>query len=292
VGFNHNAEGPYEAQLIIRDVTLPPGEEWVPRFTGWLVIHVSRGVGYWMTGTKMNCELLTGTVLSLSNHAQGLVRASQVGELGLQYFHVEPKRLTGLATIADQRVLKSAAEDDKQSLRLAPANTRLSDIFKKLSSKENAKTLPARAQLLLLFLEVFRGDFQHAAIDEAEVVDAKERLRLVLNQTLVDDVSELDFSELVRKTGCSPRHVSRLFTELMGVSFREKQTEIRLARACELLATTNSKVAAVAMESGYQSTSFFNLMFKQRFGVNPTKWRQQAKRDKTPKRAVRRLQLS
>jgi AraC-like DNA-binding protein len=75
---------------------------------------------------------------------------------------------------------------------------------------------------------------------------------------------------------------------LMGVSFREKQTQLRLERACELLATTDSKVAVVAMESGYQSTSFFNLMFKQRFGVSPTKWREQAKQGKPAKRATRR----
>jgi AraC-like DNA-binding protein len=291
LGLNVKPEGPYEPQLVIRDVTLAPGGEWAPRLPGWLVIHVSCGVGYWMH-TKMNCELPNGMVVLLSDHVQGLVRASQLGELGLQYFRVEPKRLTGLVTMSDQRVLKSAAEDEKLSLRFATANAQLSDKFKKLSAKETAKTLPARAQLLQLFLELFRGDFHQAVVEEAEVVDAKERLRLMLNETLVDDVPELDFSELVSKTGCSPRHVSRLFTELMGVSFREKQTELRLERACELLATTNSKVAVVAMESGYQSTSFFNLMFKQRFGMNPTKWRQQVKRAKMPNRATRRWRLS
>jgi AraC-like DNA-binding protein len=33
----------------------------------------------------------------------------------------------------------------------------------------------------------------------------------------------------------------------------------------------------VALESGYQSLSLFNLMFKRRFGTTPAKWRFQTK---------------
>ena len=136
-------------------------------------------------------------------------------------------------------------------------------------------------QLLQLFLEVFGGNFQQPQADVTGVFDARERLKQMLNQTPVSDLLELSFSELVSKTRCSPRHVSRLFTELVGVSFREKQAELRLARACELLATTDSKVVDVAMESGYQSTSLFSAMFKQRFGTSPAKWREQARQAQT-----------
>jgi AraC-like DNA-binding protein len=105
---------------------------------------------------------------------------------------------------------------------------------------------------------------------------------------------ELSFAELVSKTRCSPRHVSRLFTELVGVSFREKQAELRLARACDLLATTDSKVVEVAQESGYQSTSLFSAMFKQRLGISPAKWREQLKgnRRRPSKLVVSRLRIA
>jgi AraC-like DNA-binding protein len=292
LNLNQKADGPYEPQLVINDTTLPPGGEWSPRLPGWLIVHVSRGVGYWLHA-RLNRELLTGSVMLISHQVQGSVRASQVGELHLQYFRTEPKRLTGLVTMADQKVLESAADDAGLSLRFLAPDAQLSEKFNKLSAKEMAKTLPARTQLLQLFLEVFHGDFQQAQAPKPEVTDAKERLRIMLKETLVDDVSKLDFSELVTKTGCSPRHVSRLFTELVGVSFREKQTELRLARACELLATTDSKVAVVAIESGYQSTSFFNLMFKQRFGMNPTRWREQVRHGKKPvKRILRRWRIA
>jgi AraC-like DNA-binding protein len=290
IRFSVKPEAPHEPQLVLGQIALAAGSEWEPRLPGWLVVQVSCGVGYWLH-RSLNRELETGAMLLFSDQVRGCFLASQVGELHLQFFRVEPSKLTGLITMADQRILESAAGDEKLALRILPPNIDLAGKFKKIGAKETAKTLPARAQMLQIFLEVFAGDFRQAPLDEAEMLDAKDRLRATLNETLVDDVAEIDFSELVNKTGCSPRHVSRLFTELVGVSFREKQTELRLARACELLASTDSKVAVVALESGYQSTSFFNLMFKQRFGVNPTKWREQVKRSRAAKRVVKRWQV-
>jgi AraC-like DNA-binding protein len=75
------------------------------------------------------------------------------------------------------------------------------------------------------------------------------------------------------------------------MSFREKQAELRMVRAQELLATTESKVLEVALESGYQSVSLFNLMFKRRFGVSPGKWREQIKKYRPCRRAPERMQM-
>lgn len=226
----------------------------------------------------MNNELQTGAVLVVSDQARGAIRASQVGELRLHFFRVEPRKLTGLVTMADQQFLQDAAKSEKLSQRLLPPNPQFSDRL--LRFNEAGNTFPTRAQLLQLFVEAFGGNFQPPESEEPASVDAKERLRQLLNQMPVSELLEIDFAELVDKTGCSPRHVSRLFTELVGVSFREKQVELRLARARELLATTDSKVIDVALESGYQSTSLFNLMFKQHFGVSPAKWREQFRRRK------------
>jgi len=239
----------------------------------------------------MNWELQAGAVVLLSDQAQGYVRASQAGGLRLHFFRVEPRKLTGLVSMADQTLMQKAAGDETFSLRVLPPDAQFSDKFKELSSEKARSNFPARVHLLQLFLDVFGGNFQQPLPDATQVVDARERLKQMLDQTPVSELLELSFPELVSKTRCSPRHVSRLFTELVGVSFREKQAELRLTRACELLATTGSKVVDVAMESGYQSTSLFSAMFKQRFGTSPAKWREQARRRTHAKRAVRRLRV-
>ena len=271
-------------------MALLPGGEWSPQLPGWLVIHVSSGVGYWLH-PRRNWELEPGAVVLLSDQTRGCVRASEMGELRLHYFRMDPRKLTGLVSLTDQTRLQEAAGDEKLSLRILLPNAQCSDKFRKLGSDNARNTFPARVQLLQLFLEVFGGDFQKPPADLAAAFDARERLKQTLNQTPVSDLAELSFSDLVSKTRCSPRHLSRLFTALVGVSFREKQTELRLTRACELLATTDSKVVDVALESGYDSTSLFNAMFKQRLGTSPAKWRKQARNRKPAKRAVRRLRV-
>jgi AraC-like DNA-binding protein len=190
--------------------------------------------------------------------------------------------------------MQNAAGDEKLSLRVVSPCNRFSEKFKELGSEQARNSFPARVQLLQLFLEVFGGKFQQPQADMTGFIDARERLRQTLSQTPVSELLEIGFPELVSKTGCSPRHVSRLFTELVGVSFREKQAELRLAQACELLTTTDSKVVEVAEESGFQSTSLFSAMFKQRFGVSPAKWRERCKSKgrKPAKQAVRRLRLA
>lgn len=278
---------------MIHELILPPGDEWSPQLPGWLVIHVTSGVGYWLH-TRLNWELRPGAVVLVSEMVHGSVRASQVGELRLHFFRMEPGKLAGLVSMADQALLQSASGDEKLSLRLLPPNPQFSDRVRGVSSEKVRNTFPARVQLLQLFLDVFGGTFQPPAAESAGGIDARERLRHMLNQTPVSELLELSFSELVSRTRCSARHVSRLFTELVGVSFREKQAELRLARACDLLATTDSKLVEVAQESGYQSTSLFSVMFKQRYGISPAKWREQLKGNgrRPAKVGFRRLRIA
>jgi AraC-like DNA-binding protein len=94
----------------------------------------------------------------------------------------------------------------------------------------------------------------------------------------------------VQEMCCTPRHFSRTFHEVVGTSFRDKQAEVRLRRAKELLATTQSKVLEVALESGYQSLSLFNLMFKKHTGVTPGQWRAQTRTRKSDRKTVSPLQ--
>src|SRR5580692_10499412 len=97
---NLKPENSHEPQLVLGEVVLPSGGEWAVQAPGWLLIHVSSGVGYWMS-PRANCELQTGAVVIHSDQIRGCVRASQMGELHLHYFRTEPGKLTGLVTMAD-----------------------------------------------------------------------------------------------------------------------------------------------------------------------------------------------
>ncbi len=111
-----------------------------------------------------------------------------------------------------------------------------------------------------------------------------KRLQQLLQKSPAAELVEMDFNELAAMTCCTARHLSRIFYKLVGASFSEKRAEIRLARAEELLATSNSKVVPVALDSGYNSLSQFNLMFIRRYGIRPGQWREKFGRGNLPGR--------
>jgi AraC-like DNA-binding protein len=263
----------YLPHLVIREMSLLPEGEWSPRLPGWSLIQVASGTGYCLH-PRVNQKLETGTVLVMAAQARGSIRASQLGGLSLSFFHVEPERLTGLVSLNEQRFFETAASKELSSPQIFPALSPVAIKMRTLCAGPARTGASFRLQLLQLFTEVFGNELEKAGSGQGAALDARERLLEFLKQTPESELLHLRFAELVSMTHCTPRHLSRIFSDVVGMSFRDRQTELRLNRACELLATTESKVVDVALESGYQSLSLFNLLFTRRFGVSPGKWRQ------------------
>jgi AraC-like DNA-binding protein len=263
----------YEPHLAVREFSVPSGKTWTPAPNGWSVVFVGQGNGYCLH-TQCNLELETGATLLLAGQAGITIRASQLGAMSLHTFCVMPGRLAGLITLGEADFLKQAAARNKGAIRLHPPQSPAAVKLKELcAGTGHPGGLLLRLKLLQLFIEAFGGELQMAATLPV-VSDARERLQVFLRTTAPSELAEMSFSDLARRTNCTSRHLSRIFHELAGMSFREKRAEIRMARARELLAGGNSKVVEVALESGYKSLSLFNLTFTRRFGTSPGRWRQ------------------
>ncbi len=274
-----NSTSAFDPHLVVRDWMLLPGAEWQPSSASWLMVGVATGVAYWMHFPR-NQELDRGALLLIPSGIKGTIRSSQLAETKLRFFQVNPELLTGLITIGDQRWLQQAASHETPEwFRYFPFQSPPAEKFQRLCETRNGSDLLLRLQLLLLFLEAL-GPAPWPKRLPGPAPDAGARARLVelLNEVSASELMKMDFEELAQKMCCTPRHLSRTFHDVVGVSFRQKQAETRLNRAQELLATTRSKVLDVALESGYQSLSLFNLMFKRRFGITPAKFRQAATR--------------
>ena len=282
-----NSKRSFEPHLVIREIALPPGSEWNPQSSGWSFLHFTRGIGYWLH-PKGNHELTTGSALLFSDRAPGTIRASQVGEVTVHFFRLQPERLLGLATLSEQQFLQNAATVEHLALRVFAPSEPVAKSFRTLCENNNGSHFRLRLRLLDLFIQAFGQELPNQTAKEP-AIDAKARLTRMLNQTPVSELLDLSFADLALEMRCTPRHLSRIFHELVGMSFREKQTHVRLVRAQELLATTQCKVVEVALESGYQSLSLFNATFKRRFGVTPGKWREQTQNQKHGKRNRGRL---
>ncbi|MCX7805372.1 MAG: PocR ligand-binding domain-containing protein [Planctomycetota bacterium] len=74
----------------------------------------------------------------------------------------------------------------------------------------------------------------------------------------------------------SPSRFSHLFSEMMGVSFREYVLRLRIERAKFLLANTPASVGEIAVRCGFQDPNHFSRIFRRAAGVPPTEFREQA----------------
>jgi AraC-like DNA-binding protein len=262
----------YEPHLAIREFSILPGKEWALKPCDWSLIQVEDGMGYWLQA-QSSIDLSPGVVLLVSGDESGRIRASQLSSMSLYSFSVTPARLTGLLTLSEQDFLKQAASQNDLAFQIFPASSPIALKMRELYASNNPNALTFRLTLLQLFVEIFGKKMEQPAPPQKSG-NARERFRSFLMSTSPDALAEMSFEELARITCCTPRHLSRIFYELVGMSFCDKRAEIRLGRARELLATSRSKVVEVAFESGYKSLSLFNQMFTRRFGISPGKWRQ------------------
>jgi AraC-like DNA-binding protein len=272
----------YQQNLAVRELTIPSGGEWLPRLNGWSLIHVRQGTGYCLQ-TRENRELATGTVLLASGLLQGCIRASQLGELCLNSFNIIPEQLTGLITLGEQHLLQMPPPGEPLLKILPPENpvaVRTSGLF----ADKTRRGLSFRLELLQIFAGLLLDEPRPEVMEEAETgaSDALKRLEMLMQEVPVAELLEMDFNELAERTHCTARHLSRIFCKLVGMSFTDKRAELRLEKARQLLANSHSKVVQVALESGYNSLSQFNLMFVRRYGMSPSKWRQKYGRFNKP----------
>lgn len=82
----------------------------------------------------------------------------------------------------------------------------------------------------------------------------------------------LSVAQLAAVAGVSQWHFSRTFKAATGRTPHQFVIERRLARAAELLRTTDRPLAAVALDVGFASQSHLAAHFRRRFGVTPAQF--------------------
>lgn len=74
---------------------------------------------------------------------------------------------------------------------------------------------------------------------------------------------------IARRVGCSPFHLSRIFSQEAGQTMTQYLRQLRMERAAQLLLEGRLKITAIALEVGYSSASHFSTAFHETFGCCP-----------------------
>jgi len=84
---------------------------------------------------------------------------------------------------------------------------------------------------------------------------------------------DITVSHIARLFGYSEKYIGQLFKKSTGLSIKEYVNAKRLDRAETLLCETNLSVTSLSLSVGYNNVTYFNRLFKERFGLSPSEYR-------------------
>jgi len=149
--------------------------------------------------------------------------------------------------------LKHPREDKRRAV-LLELEARLLRLAMSLPPYE----LPARAR------RGKRKPVERAGLSKAE------QMACFIAQHYTEPLSAADISGWA---GLHPNYAMSLFKRVFATTLNDYLTQHRISHAQRLLATTDQKVLAIALDSGFGSVSRFNASFKQACGCSPRQYR-------------------
>jgi AraC-like DNA-binding protein/ligand-binding sensor protein len=86
---------------------------------------------------------------------------------------------------------------------------------------------------------------------------------------------ELSLEQVAKSVNTSKFYFCKIFKKATGINFTDYLSRARIERAKNLLLNPNLRVSEIAYETGFQSLTHFNRIFKKILGQSPTQYRQQ-----------------
>ena len=99
-----------------------------------------------------------------------------------------------------------------------------------------------------------------------------ERIKNIITYINKNYREKISLNDLADTFYLSTPYISKIFKELIGLSFSDYLTEIRLSSAVKDLASPTSKIEYVAEKNGFPNTRSFVTAFKNKYNYLPSKY--------------------
>jgi AraC-like DNA-binding protein len=108
-----------------------------------------------------------------------------------------------------------------------------------------------------------------------------ETVNRVTDYLIRNLTEEIRLSDVARFCGMSDSVFSRFFKKNTGHGFVRYLNRMRINRACMLLTQGDRPITDICFETGFNNLSNFNRQFRAFYGVTPSEYRRQARRNAT-----------
>ena len=101
--------------------------------------------------------------------------------------------------------------------------------------------------------------------------------RIVKAKEYIDNnyQKDININDLEKMLNLSTNYIRKLFLDCYGITIHKYITELRLSHVQKLLVSTDLALCDIALESGFNSQSHMNYMFKSFYGVTPLKFKKE-----------------
>lgn len=158
-------------------------------------------------------------------------------------------------------------------------NNRMTEIFanieREYENREKGWELAAESLLAYLLTLIYRCYDEKQEL-EAEGKDFQKmytRISAVFDYIGGHFKEQIKLEELAQLVSLSPHYLCKCFKKVTGRTIFEYIEQMRIQHSCYLLRTSKASVVEIAMESGFNTVSYYNRVFKKYNGQTPNQYR-------------------
>ncbi len=263
----------YLGNLGLRMFCLAPAEEIQYSNYGFEFMLLCSGIGYWIEGEE-TIMLEPGKLLILSRERQGYLRGAKYEKATISAFTINPEWLYGIVSIEEQQRIIQILIDLKLPTVL-PEDHPATVAFRAQLYQSQSMDLCSRARALEILALVVRSSLEDESLENSRSVPAcacEVRVTRRLSSLSMVELLEVSMENIAEYCGCTTRHARRVFRQIYGSSLREKQKEVRMSQATQLLSHGKLPWASVAKHCGFPDSQRFRAAFRRQFGLTPAEW--------------------
>lgn len=129
--------------------------------------------------------------------------------------------------------------------------------------------------LLFQFFFFIISNRQKKETASASQTKSLEKMKMILKYVEEHYAEKISIEDMAELTYYSKSHFMKFFKSHMGTGFTEYLNDYRLTMAERLLCSSGGSVLDIAEQSGFDNLSYFNRLFKRKYGLSPGKWRKE-----------------
>ncbi len=157
---------------------------------------------------------------------------------------------------------------------ILPAQNLLENMIWSLIGERKGRQEINQATMGILIMELLHDADK---VEQHDMAQYEEKIVLTAYQYLESNYPSATLEEFSALAMQPPYYISRLFKRYFKITFTECLQLIRIIRATNFLASTTKPVEEIIAEIGYENSSYFHRLFKERYGMTPKQFRDKSK---------------